>query len=98
MSARIAIDQQAIADFCRCWHVKELALFGSVLRDDCGPDSDVDVLVTFEDGVSIGWGIVTMEDELSALFGRKVDLVTKKSLYHRLRDRILGEAAVQFVA
>lgn len=98
MPSRITIDKQAIADFCHKWHVTELALFGSVLRDDFGPDSDVDVLVTFEDGYSPGWFIVTMEDELGAMFGRKVDLVIKKALYHRIRDRVLAEAEVQFAA
>ena len=98
MPAHIAIDKLAIADFCRKWHVTELALFGSVLRDDFRPDSDVDVLVTFEEGFSLGWGIVTMEDELSAMVGRKVDLVTKKYLYHRIRERVLAEAEVQFAA
>jgi predicted nucleotidyltransferase len=98
MPAQIPIDKQAITEFCRKWHVTELALFGSVLRDDFGPESDVDVLVTFEDGFSLGWEIVTMEDELSAIVGRKADLVTKKYLYHRIRDRVLAEAEVQFAA
>lgn len=99
MPANIPIDKNAIADFCRRWSVTELALFGSVLRDDFGPDSDVDVLVTFEEGKTPGWDIVIMEEELSALLGeRRVDLVTKKYLYHRLRDRVLAEAEVQFAA
>ncbi|MBC7541884.1 MAG: nucleotidyltransferase family protein [Candidatus Sericytochromatia bacterium] len=98
MPAHIAIDQQAIADFCRKWHVTELALFGSVLRDDFRPESDVDVLVTFDESYSPGWFIVTMEDELAAMFGRKVDLITKKALYHRIRDGVLAEAEVQFAA
>ena len=98
MGARIPIDKEAIAAFCRIWHVTDLALFGSVLRDDFGPESDVDVLVTFEADYSPGWFIVTMEDELGTMFGRKVDLVIKKALYHRIRDRILAEAEVQFAA
>ena len=71
MSARIPIDKEAIAKFCRKWHVIELALFGSVLRDDFSPESDVDVLVTFEPGHVPGLDFISMEEELSALLGRE---------------------------
>jgi predicted nucleotidyltransferase len=98
VSARIPIDQEALAAFCRKWHVAELSLFGSVLRDDFGPDSDVDVLVVFQGERTPGWHIVTMEDELSRLLGRRVDLVCKPALYRLLKDRILAEAEVQYVA
>lgn len=98
MPARIAIDYQAIADFCRKWHVTELALFGSVLRDDFRPDSDVDVYVTFEDGHTPGWEIVDMRDELSAMLGRDVDLGTKRALSPRAAKRILASAEVIFAA
>jgi predicted nucleotidyltransferase len=99
MPAHIPIDKDAIADFCHKWHVTELALFGSVLRDDFGPESDVDVLVTFAEGKTPGFSYITMEEELSELLaGRRVDVVTKKYLYHRLRDRVLAEAEVQFAA
>jgi predicted nucleotidyltransferase len=67
------------------------------LRDDFGPDSDVDVLVDFCAGRIIGWEIVAIEDELSQLLGgRKVDLVRESALYHRLKDRILATAQVQY--
>jgi len=97
----IAIFPNKIADFCQRWHVAELALFGSVLRDDFRPDSDVDVLVTFEPEKSPGLlGFVRMKSELGDLFGREVDLLTKKSIEasHNWirRKNILGTAQVIF--
>jgi predicted nucleotidyltransferase len=83
---RIAIDREKIADFCRRRKVKEFSLFGSVLRDDFRPDSDVDVLVVFEDDA--GWDlfdIVHMIEELKAIFGREVDLVEKGALRNPFR-------------
>jgi predicted nucleotidyltransferase len=94
---RITVPHDELAAFCRRHHIRKLSLFGSVLRDDFRPDSDVDVLVEFEPGHSVGWEIVDMEDELSKLFGgHKVDLVQKEFLYWRLRDRILDSAEVQY--
>jgi len=98
MNPRIQVDQTKVADFCRRRHIRRLAFFGSVLRDDFGPDSDVDVLVEFEPGQFVGFGIVDMEDELSAMLGRKVDLVTVNALNHRIRDRVLREARTQYAA
>ena len=81
MSPRIAVDQELIAQFCRRWKIRELAFFGSVLRDDFRPDSDVDVLVSFERDADWGlWDAVAMEDELSAILGRKVDLVSRRAV------------------
>ncbi|MBI2238373.1 MAG: nucleotidyltransferase domain-containing protein [Actinobacteria bacterium] len=78
---RIAVDRDRIEEFCRKWKITELAFFGSVLRDDFGPDSDVDVAVTFTDDARWGlFALVDMQEELAALFGRKVDLVTRKSV------------------
>lgn len=89
--------KDAIADFCRRRHIRKLALFGSVLRDDFRPDSDVDVLVEFEPGRAVGFEILDMEEELSRLFGgRKVDIVQEKYLNRRLRDRVLAGAEVQY--
>ena len=96
-SPKIAIDRQCLADFCRRHHIRRLALFGSVLRDDFGPDSDVDVLVEFEPGHVPGFALVNLEDELSALVGRKVDLHTPGSLSKHFRDRIVREAQDQYV-
>ena len=81
MTAHIAIPSDRIAVFCKRWHVAELALFGSVVRGDFGPDSDVDVLVSFDPGARHTlFDIVRMQDELSRVFGRKVDLVTRAAV------------------
>ena len=78
MTARIAIPADGIAAFCERWQVTELALFGSVLRDDFGPDSDIDVLVSFDDAARHTlFDMVDMEEELKGLFGRDVDLVSR---------------------
>lgn len=94
MSARIPIDKEVIATFCRKWHVTELALFGSVLRDDFGPESDVDVLVTFEPGYQIGFAISRMRRELAEIFGRRVDIGTKRAVKPRLIEAILASSEV----
>jgi len=97
MSLRIPIDRQMLADFCRRHHIRKLSLFGSVLRDDFRPDSDVDVLVEFEPGYPVGLRIIAMEEEFSRMLGgHKVDIVSEKYLNWRLRDRILGSAEVQY--
>jgi predicted nucleotidyltransferase len=95
----IAVDAAELAGLCRRWRIRELALFGSALRPDFGPQSDVDLLVEFEPGVVLGFRIFELERELSALFGgRSVDLVRRKYLHPRLKDRILAEARVQYAA
>jgi hypothetical protein len=97
--SRVLIPKNEIADFCRRRHIRKLALFGSVLRDDFRPESDVDVLVEFEPGNIIGFDILDMEEELSQFFGgHRVDIVQEKYLNRRLRGRILGSAEVQYVA
>jgi len=97
MSPRIPIDRDIIAEFCRRNHIRRLALFGSVLRDDFGPGSDVDVLVEFEPGQLVGLRFIEIERELSNLLGgRKVDLITPKFLNRRIRDRVLASAEVQY--
>ncbi len=98
MSVKIAIDRDGIADFCRRNHIKRLALFGSVLREDFTPESDVDVLVEFEPGHVPGFiRLGRIEDELSDLLGRqRLDLVTPKFLSPRIRERVLAEAEVQY--
>jgi predicted nucleotidyltransferase len=76
-----AIDQEQLAAFCRRWRITELSLFGSVLRDDFRPDSDVDVLVTFApDAPWTLFDLVRVEDELAAMLGRKVDLVERPAV------------------
>ena len=97
MRARIPIDREKIADFCRRNYIRRLALFGSVLRDDFVPDSDVDVLVEFEAGHVPGLAFIRLEQELSRILGgRRVDLVTPKFLNERIRDRVLSDAEVQY--
>jgi uncharacterized protein len=93
----IAVSREQIAAFCRRHHIRKLSLFGSVLRDDFRPDSDIDVLVEFEPGHKVGWDIINIEEEFSSLFGgHKVDMVSPKYLNWRLRDRILNSAVVQY--
>jgi predicted nucleotidyltransferase len=98
VGSKIAIDRDAIATFCRRHHVRRLALFGSVLREDFAPGSDVDVLVEFEAGHVPGLAFFDMERELSELLGRKVDLNTPGFLSRYFRDRVLAEAENQYVA
>ncbi|MBA4379536.1 MAG: nucleotidyltransferase [Anaerolinea sp.] len=95
---KIKIPKKKIAEFCRRNHIRKLALFGSVLRDDFRPDSDVDVLVEFEPGKMPGFAFITMQDELSEILGgRQVDLVTPKFLNHRIREKVEKEASVAYV-
>ena len=98
MNTRISVERSAINDFCRRNHVRRFWFFGSVLRDDFGPDSDIDVLVEFEPDHTPGFlRLYEIEEELSAMLGgRKVDLVTPKFLNRRIRDRVLAEAEVQY--
>jgi predicted nucleotidyltransferase len=94
---KIRLPRQAVADFCRRHHIRKLSLFGSAVRDDFGPQSDVDVLVEFEPGQVVGFEILDMEEELSGLLGgRKVDIVPEKYLNRRLRERVLASAEVQY--
>ncbi len=97
MAAKLLMDQQVIAEFCRRHHIRKLALFGSVLRSDFGPESDIDVLVEFEPGHVPGLAFLSMEDELSKILGRKVDLNTPGFLSPHFRDRVLSEAEIQYV-
>lgn len=97
MSPRIEISREALAEFCQRWKITELALFGSVLREDFGPDSDIDVLVTFvgDAGYSL-FDLVRMQDELRVLFGREVDLVERASIEssrNYLRRKAISETA-----
>ena len=94
------VPQDEIDSFCQRWRVAELAVFGSVLREDFRPDSDVDVLVSF--GPDARWSLfdfVTMQDELEALFGRPVDLVEKEGLRNPFRRHaILSSQEVLYAA
>lgn len=96
--SRIEINRERLAGFCRRNHIRRLALFGSVLRDDFGPDSDVDVLVEFEPGRVPGLRFFALERELSEILGRKVDLNTPNFISPYFRDRVLAEAETQYAA
>ena len=97
MSAHVRLDQDRVAQFCRSHHIRRLALFGSVLRDDFRPDSDVDVLVEFEPGQEPGLlGLARMERELSETLGRQVDIRTPADLSQLFRDEVVATAEVQY--
>jgi len=99
MSDHLDIDREAVAELCRRNHIRRLSLFGSVLRDDFGPESDVDVLVEFEPGHRIGLiKMAGIEIEFSRLFGRKVDLRTPQDLSRYFRDDVVSSAEVQYAA
>ena len=95
---RIDMPADKLAAFCETHHIAKLSVFGSALREDFGPDSDVDVLVEFASGHVPGFlRLHQMEEELSRLAGgRKIDLVTEKFLNLRIRGNVLGEAEVQY--
>jgi hypothetical protein len=95
---RMAANKEEIASFCRKHHIRKLSFFGSVLRDDFGPESDVDVLVEFDPDARIGLiRLAGMELELSEMLGRKVDLNTPDFLSPYFRDQVLIEAEAQYV-
>jgi predicted nucleotidyltransferase len=92
----VNISRDEIAAFCRRNHIRRLSLFGSILGDDFRPDSDVDVLVEFEPAHTPGLAFFAMQDELSDLIGRKVDLHTAGSLSKYFRETVLAEADIQY--
>lgn len=94
----VVIPEGAVADFCRRHGVTRLALFGSVLRDDFTAASDIDVLVEFAPGRTPGLGFFRMQDELTEILGRRVDLNTPNSLSPYFRDEVLREARAIHVA
>ena len=96
-SARIDIPKEKIADFCRRHHIRKLALFGSVLRDDFRPESDVDMLVEFEPDHVVGFiRLAGMERELSGLLGRQVDLRTAEDLSRHFREEVVRSSVVAY--
>ncbi len=94
---RIDVPRDKLADFCRRHRIRRLAFFGSVLRDDFTPDSDIDVLVEFQAGSTPGFAFARMQDELSEILGRRVDLNTANSLSKYFRDEVLAEAEELYV-
>jgi uncharacterized protein len=95
----IEIPQDRVADFCRRHQIQSLSIFGSVLREDFRPDSDVDVLVEFEPEAHIGFiALSRVRRELAELLGRPVDLVPRGGLKPRIRDAVLSSAEVLYAA
>ena len=92
------LPSEKLTELCRRYRIVELSIFGSTARGDRRPDSDVDVLVEFEPGVSWGWDYFGLEQELAQLFGRPVDLATKKWLKPSVRAEILRDAHVVYAA
>jgi len=98
MDQNLIIPKNEIADFCRRHRIRKLALFGSVLRGDFRPDSDIDVLVEFEPGHVPGLAFFGMQTELSHILGRKVELHTPNFLSRYFREQVLEEAEVHYIA
>ena len=94
----VELPQDAVAQFCRKHHIRRLALYGSILRDDFAPDSDIDVLVEFEPGCVPGLlRMAGLEIEITDIVGRKVDLRTPAELSRHFREEVLREAQTQYV-
>jgi predicted nucleotidyltransferase len=91
---QLDLPRDAISLLCRRHRIRRLAVFGSALRDDFAPDSDVDLLVEFDPDAKVGLKFFAIEDELAAIIGRKVDLNTAGFLNQRFRDRVVAEAQV----
>lgn len=98
--SKIVISKEKIADFCQKHHIQKLSLFGSVLRDDFRPESDIDVLVEFEEGFVPGFiKLYKIEQDLADLFeGHQPDIVTARFLNSRIRDEVLSQAEIQYAA
>lgn len=98
MNPRVQVDASALTKLCQSYHITQLKLYGSALGEGFGPDSDIDLLVTFAPGRTPGWEIVDIEQAFSQLFGRPVDLVTESSLRPNWRSEVLPSAEVLYAA
>ena len=97
MNARIQIPEARLAAFCRCHHTRRLSLFGSVLRDDFTPESDIDILVEFEPNHPVGlMGLAGMEIELSKILGHQAEIHTVAGLHPGFRDEVLEVAELKY--
>lgn len=92
------IDASRLAEVCERYGVAELAVFGSVARGDAGPDSDIDLLFALTPGARLGFAVFDLEDELSDIFGRPVDLLSKETVHRLLRAQVMAEAKVLYAA
>jgi predicted nucleotidyltransferase len=97
-NAIIPVDREALEGLCRRHGVRRLAVFGSALRGELGPESDLDLFVEFQPGEAVGLRFITLEAELSSLFGRKVDLLTPGFLSPHFRTRVVREAVPLYAA
>lgn len=95
---KISLPEERIGEFCRKHDIRSLSLFGSVVRDDFGPTSDVDVLVEFHPGHVPGLRFFAIESELGELLGRRVELHTPQFLSEEIRTKVMAEAEVRYVA
>ena len=93
----VEILKDKITEICQQYHICKLSLFGSVLRDDFRPDSDIDVLVEFEPGHTPGFAFIDIQDQLSEILGRQVDLNTPQDLSRYFRTQVIEEAEVIYV-
>lgn len=99
INAQIAIPQSEIAAFCQRYPIRRLSLFGSVLRNDFSPESDIDVLVEFEPNAGIGYfELVAMQDRLSTTLGREIDLLTPDAISHNFRQEVLEATQVIYAS
>lgn len=92
------VDAERLASICDAYGIEHLELFGSAAGDNAGPNSDVDLLYTLRPGRMLGWEIDDLADELAELFGRPVDLVSRRALHAELRDQVLAEARPLYAA
>jgi uncharacterized protein len=98
LASGIEIPTRDIAELCRRYRVQEMAIFGSAARGEMHPDSDIDIMVEFQSDADTGWEFFALEEDLSRLFGRKVDLGTKRSLKPWVRPSALRDALVIYPA
>ncbi len=94
----VDVDERCLADICDRYGIAELQIFGSQARGTAGPDSDIDVLYTLRSGRRLGWEIEELADELTGLFGHRVDLVSLRALHPMLRPSVLAEARPVYAA
>src|SRR6266571_8139923 len=94
----VVVDMEALREVCGGYGVSRLEVFGSACRGGATTDSDLDLLYELAPGSRLGWNIETLADELSDLFGRRVDLVARNALHERLRDQVLAEARLLYAA
>jgi hypothetical protein len=92
------VDVARLSEICDAYGIAELVLFGSAASDTAGPASDVDLLYTLRPGRTLGWEIEDLADDLADLFGRPVDLVSRRALHARLRDQVLANARPLYAA